>query len=132
MTSVTDMIRTLPTMSGANSMNTLIASIQSTFTNMSTAEYRNSQANATNQRATQVSNQNFFEIAKKVGGDAVKTREQTLQEFVLYFFLASILFLGAAIAITTYTSSGAGAAFRMVLLYAVGMFVLCAMILRYA
>lgn len=75
---------------------------------------------------------NFFEGAKKVGGDSVKSREQTLQEFVLYFFLASALFLGAAFTITTYVSAGAGSAFRMFLLYSVGMLVLCAILLRYA
>jgi hypothetical protein len=79
--------------------------------------------------------QNFFETEVAAGGaDTVKNREGTLQEFVLAYFFFSLLLFAVAITVGQYAMTGGnvGASFRTLLLYIVVVFVLLAMILRYA
>jgi hypothetical protein len=109
----------------------LLNSIQSSFNQIQTNSPRTNRQRQES-REKGVANQNFFETAKQKGGDSVKTREQTLQEVVLYFFMVSILFLGAAIVLTIGVSEGVGAAFRTFLLYAIAVFIFVALLLRYA
>lgn len=79
--------------------------------------------------------QNFFESeVSKGGADTVKSRQETLQEFVLSYFFFALLLFGVAITVGQYAMTGGnvGASFRTLLLYAVLVFVILAMILRYA
>ena len=115
-------------------INTLLDRLSSLF-----ADYKSEQIGSVAQqrriedteRQVDTENQNFFEQKAGIGDRPVSPLE-TLQQFVVYFFIAAVALFGIALVAVQGIKNGGGAAVKAGGLYLFFVFIAFAMMLRFA
>jgi hypothetical protein len=116
-------------------LNDLDLSLQSSFTTYKVNSLHSSESSATKNtslRERDVFDQEFWDTKQKYGDQGIP-RQETLQEFILWFFFLSLILFGISIVVYQYIITQSGSqAFKAFGAYFFILFILLALFLRYA